>query len=125
MWFTIEHFKELGSVLKKVNQNLEIKGVFAFSTPNLTGISGRSEINTFLMKSPEDHFTVLSPGVVRRILKLYGFKLKKIKITGHHPERFKICKNKKSIFWKPVLFTSRLFSLGDTFEAYAVKIKEI
>ncbi len=125
MWFVLEHFKEPGIVLKKVNMSLKLNGVFAFSTPNLKGISGKSNIQNFIKNSPEDHFTILSPGAAKKILRLYGFKVRKIKITGHHPERFKIRKTKNSILWKLVLYISKIFMLGDTFEIYAVKIKEI
>ncbi len=129
MWYVIEHFKELSEVLTKINKNLRINGLFAFSTPNSTGISGKSDLINFLDKSPPDHFYILSPGIVKRILKLYGFKVKKIKITGHHPERFKIAKNKKQeknkLLWFILKTFSRLFSFGDTFEVYAVKYKEI
>jgi hypothetical protein len=49
-------------------------------------------------------------------------------ITGHHPERFPLADR----FLKPgtaayrfFLMISRVFGLGDTFEAYAVKTGEL
>lgn len=125
MWFTIEHFEKLSYYLKKVNKCLKNNGLFSFSTPNSSGISGKKNIIKYLKNSPNDHFTVFSPVNVKKILKLYGFKVKKIKITGHHPERFIKNTNEKNIIWKIVRLASRIFSLGDTFEVYSVKIREI
>jgi hypothetical protein len=47
-------------------------------------------------------------------------------VTGHHPERFPLLgafadPAKKGPLYRFLLFISRLFRLGDTFEVYAVK----
>jgi len=59
------------------------------------------------------------------MLARYGFRLVKTVSTGHHPERFPLlgafAKSKKTVIYRVLLKVSRLFSLGDTFEAYAVK----
>ncbi len=125
MWFVIEHFKKCGDVLAKVNKIVKTGGVFAFSTPNSSGITGRSRKKHFFRQSPEDHITIWNPKSAALILKLYGFQVKKIKITGHHPERFPgILKGSSG--WKRFLVNriSILLGLGDTFEVYAVKKKE-
>jgi hypothetical protein len=54
-----------------------------------------------------------------------GFRVKKIVVTGHHPERFPLAgvlfKKRKGPLYSFFLLLSRLFRLGDSFEVYAVK----
>ena len=130
LWYVIEHFEDLVPVLKEINRLLKRGGVLAFSTPSFTGISGtgisgRSSPNRFLEKSPGDHYTVWSPGQCGKLLARYGFELKKVVITGHHPERFplagRLFRGGKGPLHGLLLWISRIFGLGDTFEAYAVK----
>jgi SAM-dependent methyltransferase/spore coat polysaccharide biosynthesis predicted glycosyltransferase SpsG len=123
LWYVIEHFGDLRPVLEEINRLLKTSGVLAFSTPSFSGISGKKSLRTFLEKSPEDHFTLWSPGICRRILARYGFTLKKIRISGHHPERFFPGNRfrRGGLPWKLLLLMSHLFGLGDTFECYAVK----
>jgi len=126
MWYVIEHFTKPGEILSKVNTLLKPGGVFAFSTPNSSGISARKKITSFLNNSPVDHITVWNPNISFRVLKRYGFKIKRIRVTGHHPERFPGKSGIKSKSgYKIVENLSKLFRLGDTFEVYAVKVKEI
>ncbi|MGL1891745.1 MAG: methyltransferase domain-containing protein [Spirochaetaceae bacterium] len=120
MWFVIEHFKNLDDVFIQVNNLLKKGGVFAFSTPNGAGISAKKNYIKFLSNSPDDHYSILSPNNIKKILKGYGFKVYKINITGHHPERFgKLVKAK--IIYKIIMLISKVFKLGDTFEVYCVK----
>ncbi|MFO7849933.1 MAG: class I SAM-dependent methyltransferase [Spirochaetia bacterium] len=90
MWYVIEHFEGLDRVLERVHALLKPGGVFAFSTPNLRGISGRRDTAGFLHSSPRDHHTLWSPPVAAEILGKRGFHLEKTVSTGHHPERFPI-----------------------------------
>jgi SAM-dependent methyltransferase/spore coat polysaccharide biosynthesis predicted glycosyltransferase SpsG len=123
LWYVIEHFGDLRPVLEEINRLLKTGGVLAFSTPSFSGISGKKSLWAFLKKSPEDHFTLWSPGICRRVLTRYGFTLKKIRISGHHPERFPLGNRltRGGLPWKFFLLMSHLFGLGDTFECYAVK----
>jgi 2-polyprenyl-3-methyl-5-hydroxy-6-metoxy-1,4-benzoquinol methylase len=128
MWYVIEHIQNLNRVLAVINSMLKKGGVFAFSTPAACGISARKNFFGFLQNSPADHFTVWAPRDVKKQLKLFGFSVKKIKSTGHHAERF--LPQKGLFLWilklcSPIiLFLSKVFSLGDTFEVYAVKESE-
>jgi len=126
LWYVIEHFEEAGKVLTEIHGLLKEGGALAFSTPSFSGISGRKSLASFLKNSPPDHFTVWSPKICAWILGRYGFRLRKIVITGHHPERFPLLGGfadpaKKGIIFRFLLFVSRFFRLGDTFEVYAVK----
>ncbi len=122
MWYVIEHFENLKAVLEAAAALLRPGGVFAFSTPNSSGISGRLSLKRLLRSSPRDHYTVWSPRSAKTLLGEFGFSVKKIRITGHHPERFPLMANRRSgILYKVVMAASRLFGLGDTFEVYAVR----
>ena len=129
MWFVIEHFSRLDHVLTMVNNLLKPGGVFALSTPNGAGISARRNLNSFLEKNPPDHYTVWSPALSASILQRFGFHMRKIVITGHHPERFP-CADKKlvlqgSITGRFLAAVSRIFRLGDTIEVYSEKIRNV
>jgi 2-polyprenyl-3-methyl-5-hydroxy-6-metoxy-1,4-benzoquinol methylase/spore coat polysaccharide biosynthesis predicted glycosyltransferase SpsG len=123
LWYVIEHFRDCASVLAEIKKLLNPGGILAFSPPSYSGISGRKSIRAFLEKSPADHYTIWSPKTCKKSLALAGFKVKKIVISGHHPERFpllgKFAKGKKSPMYWLFLAVSKIFGLGDTFEVYA------
>jgi 2-polyprenyl-3-methyl-5-hydroxy-6-metoxy-1,4-benzoquinol methylase len=126
MWYVIEHFAELDGVLRQVNRLLSRGGLFAFSTPNARGISGRARPARFLEESPADHFTIWDPPRARRVLSRYGFRLARVRVTGHHPERFPGAGRLPagSARLRAAAAASRLLGLGDTFEAYAIKVRD-
>ncbi len=125
MWYVIEHFKNLDSVIKRVSSLLRDGGVFAFSTPSASGVSARFSTESFFQNSPKDHFSLLDMRKCKKILKKYGFSNIKCVSTGHHPERFpclaKKCSSSSSFAWKLISRISRIFKLGDTFELYCTK----
>ena len=126
LWYVIEHFRDCVPVFTEIKKLLKQGGLLAFSTPSFTGISGRSSLKDFLFKSPADHYTIWSPSACRKALALCGFKVKKIVINGHHPERFpllgKFAKNKTGVVYCLLSAISRLLKTGDTFEVYAEAI---
>lgn len=124
MWYVIEHFEDLDSVLKKVSELVKKGGIFAFSTPSGSGVSALYN-KDFYSNSPKDHFTIWEPKKADAILRRYGFKTVKIVSTGHHPERFPGMENvsNKSLKFKIVRHKSKARGLGDTFELYCRKIK--
>jgi SAM-dependent methyltransferase len=124
LWYVIEHLRDPAAALEEARRLLGDGGVLAFSTPSFSGVSGKKSPASFLEKSPPDHWTIWRPGICRRILKFHGFRLKRIVVTGHHPERFpllgRFCGTRGPAY-RLLLLISRIFGLGDTFEAYAVK----
>ena len=129
MWFVIEHFQNLAPVLKKVNSLLKKGGIFAFSTPSASGVSAKFNKEKFLTQSPVDHYSLWQPELCNSILGKFGFKVEKIVSTGQHPERFPYYEKHE---FKPEGFMYRLLSLyssaaalGDTFEIYCVKVKDL
>ncbi len=124
MWYVIEHFDDLDRALRNVAALVRPGGVFAFATPSGEGISARTNRPGFLSRSPADHFSIWEPSKVRGILKPYGFRVERIRITGHHPERFPLLGGRASArnpVYRLLGLLSRLLGLGDTFEVYAVK----
>jgi 2-polyprenyl-3-methyl-5-hydroxy-6-metoxy-1,4-benzoquinol methylase len=124
-WYVIEHFRSPQAALEECRRILRPGGVLAFSTPSFQGVSGQKSPGGFLKNSPADHWTVWSSNRCKKLLKKTGFTLKKIIVTGHHPERFpfigKAAGQKRGPVYQCCLLLSRLFGLGDTFEVYAVK----
>jgi SAM-dependent methyltransferase len=124
LWFVIEHFEDPGEALRTIHRLLKPGGVLAFSTPSFSGISGRKSPRAFLEKSPPDHWTIWSPGMAAGLLGRYGFRVKKIAVSGHHPERFPLpgfFAGRGGALRGILLFLSRIFRLGDTFEVYGIK----
>jgi cytidylyltransferase domain protein len=123
MWFVIEHFPDLSSVLQKVSELLIGGGIFAFSTPALSGVTGRWNRRLFFAQSPTDHYTIWDRRQAKKQLAQYGFTVKKIVSIGHHPERFPHAAKLKrgGIRWNILMLISKLFKLGDSMEIYAVK----
>ena len=123
MWFVIEHFQDLHSVLQKVSELLIGGGIFAFSTPALSGVTGRWNRRLFFSQSPTDHYTIWDRRQAKKQLERCGFTVKKIVSIGHHPERFPhAAKIKKGgLRWNILMLVSKLFKLGDSMEIYAVK----
>jgi 2-polyprenyl-3-methyl-5-hydroxy-6-metoxy-1,4-benzoquinol methylase len=125
LWYVIEHFRDCVPVLAEIRKLLKPGGVLAFATPSFSGISGRSSFRRFLERSPADHWTIWSPSITQKALGVAGFQVKKIINSGHHPERFpllgKFAQTKKSPLYWLLWAISTIFSLGDTFEIYAIK----
>lgn len=125
LWYVIEHLDDLAAALRRIHGLLAPGGVLAFSTPNGSGISARRSRHVFLGASPPDHRTVLSPGGLRGLLRARGFRLVRVRVTGHHPERFPGLAGRwgagRGAGRTLVLAASRALRLGDTFEAYAVR----
>lgn len=127
LWYVIEHFPHLAPVLESANRLLPPGGVLAFSTPSGGGISARSRFVHFLEHSPQDHYSIWEPRLAARHLARYGFRLEKIVVSGHHPERFPGLSQAApgSLFYRLADRASRAFGLGDTFEVYAIKERSL
>lgn len=128
MWYVIEHFADLDRLLDRVRSLLVEGGIFAFSTPNGAGISGRTDRREFLRRSPDDHYTIWDPPIAKQTLRNFGFSLRRIRITGHHPERFENTPfSQKALDSGPIHTVigawSRLRGLGDTFEVIAEAVR--
>ena len=121
LWYVIEHSADVGALLRRIHRLLRPGGVLVFSTPNGSGISARRNRRAFLDCSPDDHYTIWEPHRTAALLRRFGFRLQKLHITGHHPERFGRWAKRVPILHPPIGLCSRLLRLGDTYEAYATK----
>jgi 2-polyprenyl-3-methyl-5-hydroxy-6-metoxy-1,4-benzoquinol methylase/spore coat polysaccharide biosynthesis predicted glycosyltransferase SpsG len=122
MWYVIEHLENCQDILHQISALLKPGGVFAFSTPSAEGVSARNNFRKFLSQGPKDHVSVWKPKRSKEYLQTFGFELKKIHSTGHHPERFPLVQRFKGLN-KPMFYWSKLRNLGDTVELYCVKTK--
>lgn len=126
LWYVIEHFKDLRTVLININRSLRKGGLLAFSTPSIRGISARTSIKNFLRISPNDHYTIMDPGNMNLILKSYGFKVVKKVTASIYPERGKLkIRRKTGLMYRFLLLLNKLFFRGDSFELYAIKERDI
>jgi 2-polyprenyl-3-methyl-5-hydroxy-6-metoxy-1,4-benzoquinol methylase len=129
MWFVIEHFQNLDAVLRAVSKMLKTGGIFAFSTPSASGVSARYSPEKFYSQNPADHFSIWELKNTPAILERYGFRLLKTVSTGHHPERFPSSVHnppkQKSLHHSVLNAVSTIFRLGDTFEIYCTKTKDL
>ncbi|HTX74406.1 MAG TPA: methyltransferase domain-containing protein, partial [Rectinemataceae bacterium] len=125
LWYVIEHFEDVDKALRNAAALVRPGGILAFSTPSGEGASARFDRRAFFRRSPDDHFTIWEPSRTDMILDAYGFRLERIRITGHHPERLPLLRHLtgggKDLPMGLGMLISRLLSLGDTFEAYAVR----
>lgn len=129
LWYVIEHFSEPGIALSRISTLLEPGGILAFSTPSMSGLSAKKDRRTFLKQSPEDHWTVWDPCRTAAQLSRYKLHLVRLVNSGHHPERFPLLGKWLSshtglvsrLLYRFLHTVSRVFHLGDTYEAYAIK----
>jgi 2-polyprenyl-3-methyl-5-hydroxy-6-metoxy-1,4-benzoquinol methylase len=126
LWYVIEHFEDAREALTAAAALVRPGGVLAFSTPSFSGVSGRKNHRRFLENSPADHWTIWEPARVGALLRRFGFRLEKIVVTGHHPERFPLFRNgaRRGFIHSLLLTISKIFGLGDTFEAYAIRTED-
>ncbi len=118
LWYVIEHFADLETLLSRVSRWVRPGGVLAIATPSLTGVSGRRNAETFFSESPRDHHTIWSRRSATTLLREYGFRVRRTVSTGHHPERYPAVR--RGILPAGLArIHSRMFGWGDTFELYA------
>nr|WP_246209023.1 class I SAM-dependent methyltransferase [Entomospira entomophilus] len=125
MWYVIEHFSDLQSVMMSINRYLEIGGVFAFATPKGDGLSARNNLSAFLEKSPDDHYSIFTKKVLGSFLSRYGFELLHIETTGIHINRKWRNVDAKSMLGRGLTRMCKHLGLGDTFEIYARKKRDL
>lgn len=125
MWYVIEHVQDLKSALTSANKFLKRGGVFAFSTPSASGVSAHFSRRKFFEQSPRDHYSIWEIRGSKKILKLFGLKIKKIVSTGIHAERIPLFEKheiqKGTFLFSLAVILCKMFKLGDTYEVYCVK----
>lgn len=125
LWYVIEHFSDQKTLLERLNSWLKPRGILAFSTPNGRGVSYRKNPSRFFRHSPKDHYIIYNYKTIGRVLKQFGFKLKKRIITGNHPNRIHEKLASTSWGFQLLQLISPIMGWGDTFEIYAEKVREL
>ncbi|MFP4549185.1 MAG: methyltransferase domain-containing protein [Spirochaetales bacterium] len=118
LWYVVEHFWELDTLLSALSDLVLPGGVLALATPHGQGVSARRNTESFFAASPRDHFTIWTRNSAKRLLREYGFELEIARVTGHHPERYPAVISGAMPSGLARLH-SKLFGWGDTFELYA------
>ncbi|MDR2521722.1 MAG: class I SAM-dependent methyltransferase, partial [Spirochaetaceae bacterium] len=121
--------QDVPAALEAVRHLLKPGGIFAFSTPSASGVSARARLKHCLAHSPPDHWSIWHPAACARLLKSRGFRVREMRITGHHPERFPLVGaavgaaaargGEGSLLYRALTLVSRVAGMGDTFEVYA------
>lgn len=122
--FVAEHLGDMDSVARKAYAILKKGGILCIALPNRGGISFRINRKEYIDRHPRDHYIDTTVRNLRRFLRGYGFKQKRVRITGIHPERFFRAvgdEGRRSCPARIYRGAAKIFSLGDTFEFYAVK----
>jgi SAM-dependent methyltransferase len=125
-FFVAEHFKDVEKVIERAYTVLKRGGLITFALPNRAGISYRIDRERYVSEHPRDHYFDTSPRNLIRLLHQYGFRKRRVRTTGIHPERFfRKLGMGRTIFLLNAMYTgiARVMRLGDTFEYYGVKIQ--
>lgn len=125
MWYVIEHLPFLDDLLMHVTAALRSGGILALATPNGSGISARADRAAFLDGGPDDHCFIFTPRTISRVLMRYNLRALRVRVTGHHPERFPgivgRLASRSITAARLVAGWSRARRLGDTFEWIGVR----
>ena len=123
-FFVAEHLKDVEKVIERAHTLLKRGGVLACALPNRGGISYCMNRGRYVEEHPRDHYFDTAPRNLIRFLRRYGFRKRRIRTTGIHPERFFQRVGLGS--GVPLLDSfytgiARALRLGDTFEYYGIK----
>mgnify|MGYP005834575737 CR=1 FL=1 len=124
LFFVAEHFKNVEKLIEKVSNVLKKGGLFVLSIPNRGGISYLFNRKIYIEAHPRDHYFDTSIRNLKRFLGNYGFRKKRVVVTGIHPERIlgrPGAERKKPLLSLICIAFIRIFKVGDTFEYYGIK----
>ncbi len=124
-FFVAEHFKDVEKVIEKTHTILKKGGIIVLALPNRGGISYRISRGKYIENHPPDHFFDTDIGNLISFLENFGFRKRKICVTGIHPERFygKIgIRTRAKLAYSFYTLIAKILKLGDTFEYYGIKI---
>jgi len=121
-WFFLEHCYDPAASLEKISDLIEDGGILAMALPSWFGPLFYLQRDEWLKSHPSDHRIDLSPGSVKKMLNIAGFKTLKVKKCGYHPDR--VIKKEALIMplFEPLYrkFTD-FTAFSDTIEVYAIK----
>lgn len=122
LWYVIEHFPNIASVIKRVSSIQAPGGILGLSTPNARGLTSRIQQEKFLTSSPTDHYYIFSIKGLKKKLSKFGYTYAGFRAGGIHYRRFQeACPH---FFWIPKILYQKWAAwtnLGDTMEVYFIK----
>jgi SAM-dependent methyltransferase/spore coat polysaccharide biosynthesis predicted glycosyltransferase SpsG len=122
--FVAEHLPDMEAVVRKAYAILKKGGILCVALPNRGGVSYRTAKRSYIADHPRDHYIDTTVRNLGRFLRGYGFRKEKVRVTGIHPLRFyRVVGVAPGKPWLDRIYSAaaKIFSLGDTFEFYAVK----
>ncbi len=120
-FFVLEHIPDQQKAFSYISRILKPGGLFLFALPSLNGPVFRCSKEDWVTSHPKDHFADYSPDSLKKILPLYGLKMKFIRPSSYHRER--ACGWRSAGFLRKYYRTlSDLTVYGDTMEGFAVKV---
>ncbi|HOW81548.1 MAG TPA: methyltransferase domain-containing protein [Spirochaetota bacterium] len=121
-WFFIEHCSDPCGVIMDIAANVRSGGVFAFSVPSVFGPLYWFNRKEWVRTHPADHRIDFSPGQLRLMMKMAGFRKTMIVPAGFHPERVLPADSLFfDVFSALYRTASGMLAFSDTLEVYALK----
>ena len=118
LWYVLEHFEEPFKFFDKIDKIINKAGLVAIAVPNGNGAFYKFKRREYFNSRSDHHYFDWTIKSLKILFKKFGFKLKKVRITGIHPERLGI---ENKFFQKIVGIFLKIFNLGDTMELYFIK----
>jgi len=122
--FVAEHLPDMEAAARKAYAILKKGGILCVALPNRGGVSYRTAKRAYITDHPRDHYFDTTVRNLRKFLRGYGFRKERVRATGIHSQRFyRAVGIAPNMPWLDRIYgaAAKIFSLGDTFEFYAVK----
>lgn len=87
-FYVIEHLSDQQKIWEIFSDLIKPNGFLLISTPSIFGPTFYFNLPQWIQTHPKDHFVDYSPKSIKKIAKLFQFKVVTQKAEGIHPQRF-------------------------------------